>query len=336
MKRLLALLLALALLAVAPACVPEDEEETGADEEYQVVPSAKTLSIDVPDSEDTGGLIGETAEFYNFTRGVSFAVNVRAAIILGTLDFITAWPATTSGEDYRIWGPSEPKGLEKNSWRLVVKKIDENRFSFSLEGRSKESTSEDDFLPTLIGEVTPGATKGTGVGSLQLLFDNSYELESDLCSQGIIRLDWDNTGTDRVVDVYWEDYVNLCDEDAINDAEYHYIQHEDYAGSFEFSTSDNIHTDAENKPELETAKIKSRWMANGAGRSDVYLSGGEVATDLEALGFTENEIQMTQCWNEFFASVYETSAPDEMKAFLWEEAGEIGECVYTEAEFPSL
>src|SRR5690606_23311100 len=152
---------------------------------------------------------------------------------LAYIRIVTLFPATERGDNYRVWGPSEPQGLENVSWRLTVEKVAEGRFSILLDGRRKGETG--DFTPVIMGEVTPGVDDLSSKGTLNLLYDNANAIEADPCRTGTISVDWDGSlAGRRNVKVTWDQFINACENEQFLDVTYDYTQEEDYSGTFEF------------------------------------------------------------------------------------------------------
>jgi hypothetical protein len=330
------ILLALCALSVV-GCVPQDE--TSDDAEFkQAIPLAQSMVLEVPASQGSGQLaLGDKSSLYELTRLVSGNVNAHVAVILAYPALISLLPPTEKGEGFRVWGPSEPQGLEKISWRMRMDKISADRFSFKLEGRPKGSTDEAAFLPVMTGEVTPHATdRLKSKGTLKLLFDNSFALDSDPCNTGTIDVVWDAQSTTRAVQVIWTDYENKCEDDKLENATYEYTEAPDKAGTFEFITHSNIHDAAENKPLKDTMSITSRWLSSGQGRSDVVISGEEVTADLQAAALTETAVQATQCWSDLFVLTYADTNPDALEAAVFPNIGKVDDCPFQDAQFASV
>ena len=60
--------------------------------------------------------------------------------------------------------------------------------------------------------------------------------------------------------------------------------------------------------------MRSRWLAEGSGRADSYVTGGE---------FGPITYAATECWSDAFAVTYYTNNYD------FVENGDIGECPFT-------
>src|SRR5690606_29329581 len=99
------------------------------------------------------------------------------------------------------------------------------------------------------------------------------------------------------VDVEWDQFIDTNGK-PFPDSTYRYTEAADASGTFEFVAEANIH--GAEKPGEEMVRINSRWQGDGAGRSDVILSGNEISADLSAAGLSESSVQASQCWDELF------------------------------------
>ena len=121
-------------------------------------------------------------------------------------------------------------------------------------------------------------------------------------------------------------FTQVKDKDTgmLIDAGYAYRAIPGQGGSFDFKlTKDFIATTAA----LETMSIHSRWQETGAGRSDVMISGGDVATAQVGAQATASE-----CWDSNFASAYMTNSYGDT-AKMW---GAESSCVFTPAMYSAL
>jgi hypothetical protein len=317
----------------AIGCVPQEED--GDDVAFQrAIPLAQSLSINVPNAQGSGTLaVGDKSALYEITRAVSLNVNAHVAVALAYPAIISLYPPTTRGDGFRVWGPSEPRGLERVSWRMRIDQASPTEFTYRLEGRPKGSADEAAFLPVMTGTVTPGADRLKSKGTMTLLFDNSYALEADLCRKGAADIAWDAQGSSRTVDVTWRNFENICrgEEERIDDATYRYTEAADQSGTFSFSAFKDIHEAAEGKPLPETMTMTSRWTTSGRGRSDVVITGGEVTQDLASFQLPDASVQATQCWSDLFVLTYADTSPDALEAAIFPNIGDLSDCPFPEA-----
>ena len=102
--------------------------------------------------------------------------------------------------------------------------------------------------------------------------------------------------------------------------DYFYDENEDGSGDFQFAIDANFE-DSET-PANESALIRSRWLATGAGRSDAMLSGGDLA---------DVEVSASECWDETFRRVYYSDSAE------WQPTeGDASECAFSDAAMPDF
>ncbi len=326
-----------AMFAAAALCLPLVACGGLRDEMLAGLPSQEDVSIDVPAAEGQALSLGETSEFYEITYNVSRTINGGLLGVFDLIEHIVAYPATVSEENRRVWGPSEPRGLERNSFRFTAERVEEGHFLYSLDARPKDATSDDDWQVVFDGEAF--AVEGTkGHGTLNLYFDTMHELNGDpLVGTAIVLYDTTLADGRREVDVSFDNFANTNNNDEPTIATYHYGENGDDSGDFEFSFNGDLHAnDPEPKPLIETFTINSRWIGTGAGRSDVVISGGEVPGDLETY-LPESDatsVKATECWDDNFGLSYADTAPEELRDAVRPLTGDASACPFAEADYP--
>src|SRR5690606_32243041 len=98
------------------------------DEMLAGLPGRDAVSIEVPSSEGQALSLGETSEFYQMTYNVSRTINGGILGVFDLIDHIVAHPATVSEENRRVWGPSEPRGLERNAFMFTAERTEPGHF----------------------------------------------------------------------------------------------------------------------------------------------------------------------------------------------------------------
>lgn len=325
-------------LAALALCLPLTACGGLRDELLAGLPSRDDVSIDVPGSEGQALSLGETSEFYEITWNVSRTINGGLYAIFDLIEHIVALPPTVSEEDRRVWGPSEPRGLERNAFRFTAERVVEGQFTYTLEARPKAATTEEEWLTVFDGEAFVVA-EGKGNGTLNLYFDTMHELNGDPLV-GTASVVYDTTLPDerREVDVLFDQFANTANGDEPTVATYHYGENADASGDFEFSFNGDLHAnDALPKPLLETFTIKSRWLGTGAGRSDVIISGGEIPAELAAHLPESNatSVKATECWDDNFGLTYADTNPEELREVVRPELGDVADCPFADADYPS-
>lgn len=298
------------------------------------IPERGLVLLDVPGEDASDGqalVVGERSPFYETTYDISTGVNGGIHFVFEVIEEIVAHPPTLAEESHYEWGPSEPKGLEKNAWWFIAEEIEEGKFSFTLKGKPK-GESDEAFVDIFSGEAIP-SDDDKGTGTITLFFDNMRILNDDECHVGQAAFTYDANSEPRQVDVVFSDFANTCKDEDKAAATYHYEEAEDGSGAFEFTANGNIHGDEESKPLEEHFAIRSRWLGSGSGRSDVVISQGEVPGDLVNAGLGAVEVQLTECWDDLFALVYADTTPEELRPHIREMVGNIEDCVFETSDF---
>ncbi|MFO0572914.1 MAG: hypothetical protein U1A78_02865 [Polyangia bacterium] len=325
------------------AAPPSDPQVTIGFPGSSTTATTKSLGLDrVTDGEidsRASALVGQVSEYYQLTYGISSFVNTSAVELLGLVRVITLFPSTSRTATSRTWGPHTPGGLDPLTYRVVIKKLEPELYSFAIEARAKDSRLDADFVPLLDGEITPGPGTGRGKGTMNLRFDNRRKLRSETCEQGTVHYAFNNTAEPATLDVSFQQVGTtnaqntLCKQEPPRDAMYHYDRLADGSGNFVYDVKTNAHKAADNKPLLEQIVMRSRWKSTGTGRSDVKISGGEVDADLRAAGQTQTYVSASQCWDNQFKTTYQGSSPAALN--LVPADGQETSCAFSTAMLPN-
>jgi hypothetical protein len=275
-----------------------------ASEEYRNgVPTAQHVTMTVPASQgqpltSTGvtrqGLMGDTAQFYQLTRQVSVFVNGAGVGILNLVQDITNYPATSVDNNVATWGPWTDS-LSPNTYKFQVTKNATNDFSYILQGKGK--TQDDSSYVTLLSgsHTVSSAGKAFGHGTFLLDMNAAATLpEHDANSAGTAEYTYSHDTADADTNIQ-ATFTQVKDKDSglLVNAQYNYISNDSTGGSLDFQFQGDIDKAT---PALEDATLNSRWRHDGSGRSDVKITGGDLAAGTDA---TANE-----CWDSNFASRY--------------------------------
>ncbi|MEW5851828.1 MAG: hypothetical protein AB2A00_23765 [Myxococcota bacterium] len=316
----------------------------------EALPEDKAVEISVPGESGSGqALVGERSAFYETTYNVSRGINGFVFFVLSIARAITNEQPTRKEGNTWTWGPSEPKGLERVQWRFQATKVEEGRFTFKLEGRPKGSSSESDYKVIFDGDVTRGEQNpNRGHGELGIYFDNAQAVEQKSCGngnrdvlEGTARVKFAADTEPKAISVDFIDFRNRCDGDTVErqPAKYVYEEATDGSGNFQFQAHGNIHKATENKPLIEEMTIRSRWLADGRGRSDVSIGEGEVPADMAAQSIPGNAVTATECWDEMFNVVFQETTPpelpEEFRNSVRPTEGDETQCAFTEEQLPN-
>lgn len=320
---------ALTVLALA-GCSPGAEYSSA-------LPQRDNVQMRVPQSGGQALTVGETASLYEDSVRIATNVNGGVLWVFDVIDLIVAHPPTTLDETTAVWGPSEPRGLERLSYRFTVVKIEEAHFTYVLEARLKDDTG--DFTEIFTGEAFPNEDND-GHGTLSYNLGSLRGLDGDAaCLTGVIDVAYDAASEPRALDVEFTQVADECAGERPTNAHYVYAESADHSGQMDFAFRADIHGDAENKPLEELMSVRTRWLASGAGRSDVQVSEGEVPADLVANipGTAATSVELVQCWDDSFALVYGDTAPDELEPHLGNElVGDASLCAMSDASFAEI
>src|SRR5688572_7691493 len=239
------------------------------------VPKQGQVKMNVPAaSEGQALLVGETSGLYVTTLAIASTINGATLGTFAILEAVVRSQPTTQTENEAVWGPTQPEGLEPLSHQLTVTLVEEGHYTYKLEARRKDDTGP--FTVVFEGEAFPGDDdKGTGSAVWHLGSQRNLVV-SQCALVGDIAIDYDATSEPRVLNVDFIQVADECKGETPHDARYTYTESADASGTMEFAVDADIHGAADNKPELETLAVVSQWRSDGAGRSDVIVSGGEV------------------------------------------------------------
>ena len=323
----------LATAALGSAC--------GANDLRLAVPGKGDVTLNVPGADDEGQAlrVGATSELYVTTADLARGINGGVGLVFDLSERIINLPPTdTDGDTYAVWGPSEPRGLERNAFRFTVNKIDEAQFDYRLEARAKDATEESDFVIVWEGTSFP-AGDGRGHGTLDIHWGALRSIDDSSCLIGDLAVDYATDESPRRLDVAFIEAADGCRDETPTTANYHYEENDDASGLLDYAFQKNLHDTAEDKPLEEVFTVRSRWLADGQGRSDVQLSGGEIPGDLSTNipDTTATTADIVECWDASFNVVHTDTSPTELEPHLGHaEEGDAALCAFTDASFAVL
>ncbi len=316
MKRLTLAVTALTFLAC---------ELSGADAFRDGVPSADSVALKVPSGTSSGltgsggrrrdGLEGQTAEFYKMTRGVTLIINGGTAAVLGLVHHITTYTPSSVSDDSATCA-THTDSLSPYTWKLTVTRTATDTYSYELLGRGK--TEDDSAFRVILSGTHHHMGQNVGAGSFVIDWDKAQELPEHDDNVGTATLTYARPALDGTTDIdaVFEQIKGHGDERV--DAHYVYRATHGEGGAFEYNVYRDTFWPGSG---VELAKMKSRWLENGAGRSDATLSGGDLGATVTA----------NECWDELFLSRYLTYSWDSSQNY-----GTEGLCAFPTAEYSSL
>ena len=305
------------------------------------VPTRDVVDMRVPGATHSAQqalTAGSTADFYVASRDAAVHVNEGVQWVFDAIDRIVVLPPTTQSGNTAVWGPSQPQGLERNVFRFTVVEVEAGHFTYHLDARPKASSDEADFRTIFEGDAHPDA-QDRGLGSMDLHLSAARAVDDTVCLQGDVHVDYDTTVEPRTLAVHFGAVGNACTGEATRDARFAYNESADHAGALDFVVVGNVHTAAQNEPLDETLAIRTRWQADGQGRSDVRVSGGEIPQDLatHVPGTQATTVDVSECWDSSFTLDFQSTNPTEVGDVLNHPArGDASACVFADASFATL
>jgi hypothetical protein len=279
-----------------------------------VVPAASSTTTTANANSDVtvtrSALLGDTAKDYVLTATAAYVVNTATVAVLGLVKGITNYPASSVDTDTAVWGPWTD-ALSANTYRLTVTKLQEDVFSWKLDGKGK-TAPDTAFVTILSGTHTRAmdaqghAMEGFGSGNFVIDWDAADTLPQHDQNVGQMAFTYSRTSPTATVsnDVTFTNVFDNCDPASCNthgqlfNALYAYTATPGNGGDLQFGATENyVATTTAN----ETLSLHSRWMETGAGRTDIQLTGGDVGTAVDT---------SSECWDSNFLSVYSAASYD--------------------------
>ncbi len=307
---------AMVVLVLAVGCGP-----SAGDSFRRGVPGSTEVSLKLPGSvqqpltaEGTrrDGLEGERAALYTVTREVTVVVNGGVGSALALIEKIVSYPPSTVSENTATWGPVTDS-LSPTTWKLTVTQDSPTQYHYALVAKAK-AEPDSAYRTILSGTHSPTGTN-LGSGTLLIDWDQAQQLPEHDANVGTASVTYSHLTADAkaTIDVQFKQ-VRDADSGQRIDSKYGYEATPGQGGAFNFSAHKNLAPgDA-----LEQLTVRSRWVENGAGRSDVQVNGGDLA----------DAATVNECWDSAFASRYFLAS--------WAATGNYGTtgaCAFAAAEY---
>ena len=270
---------------------------------------------------------GAVAGLYLLTAGSSALVNGTTAVILGALREVAKFPTSVEG-NVAHYGP-HTGALSPTTWRATLTRTNGNLFSYVLEGKAKDA-ADSSYVVVLSGQHTASrgqGAQGYGHGTFLIEWDKAGALPDVDRNAGTAEFTYgkDSPTDSLTVNVTYNqafESEGVGGKSTATNAEYRYTEKPDTSGQFEFAVDGNMDWLDMNRPAKERWTLKSRWQADGAGRSDAQVNGGDH-------GSAES---MSECWSPNFASVFLVETFDPGAGY----GAEASACAYPSADFSKL
>jgi hypothetical protein len=321
-------LVALGAMVTVSGCALEKKE--GADRFRQALPKSESVQVSGPESAQGGQSAasrvqgdepwanGPWAKYYGFTRTVRDGVNSVTGTVLGWAWVIVHTQPASIDDSEAVWGPYTD-ALEPATWRFRVTEVAEDVYEYRLEGRPKASQSDTDYKAVLFGKGFGKGHASHGDGEFTIDLDVAKSLDpfylDDDSGKVTVTHDLPPNITDNLMALPKKITASVVP--SATDAWFSVtsLANEDRTGTLvvnAFADADDSKATAK-----EDIQIASQWNAQGAGRSDITLSGGDIPT-------TIGIVTAVECWDTDFFRVYYSDSVD------WETSeGEANACPFS-------
>jgi len=278
----------------------------------------KTASISKPQAD---GPLGrrDYAKWYGFTRAVRGGVNLVTAGVLGSVWTLVHLEPTAIVDGEATWGPYTD-ALEPVTYRFRVTRVARGEYDYVLEGRPKTSDSDADYRAVLSGHGYGKAHPDHGQGDFSIDLSAAHELDPVAHA--------DDSGTVRIVHDLPRDIdaggkglprtitATVEPDPAVNPESFRVTSKAELDGTGSLHVDAKSDVDDSKATALEDVTIDSRWRADGAGRADIVIAGGDIPAD-------PGTVSAVECWGADFMRSYYADSID------FEQAqGDQTACVY--------
>lgn len=307
MKNTTLLLAAAALFTAACAADPEPAQQF-----RDAMPKTEAVLVGTPQAEGSAGALsvrrdalGDTAmvqsEYAVTSYYLALTLNGGVGWTLRFLQFVTAFPPTSCGDDACTWGPwVDDDGL--NRWMLEVTKSG-GAYDYALLGQPGSDATAP-FVALISGTAHP-VDRDHGSGTFTIDFDAQDALDHGMLWQktdfGQLVVDYDNTRNVSLTALFTGAHKDDDDQDPAND----HLVNAAYAFS-DAASGGELQVAFEDLTTVETVALRTRWSAGGAGRADAHYDGPD------GLGGRVDYFA-SECWAghaQDFAEVYDSKHTD--------------------------
>ena len=296
------------LSLAATGCVKQDAPP---DEIQRAIPTADQVQIKLPNN--TARTLGQLANYYVVTRDVTRTLNGGTAWVLILIHAIVQQPVTSISGNVYTWGPGS-QALDPADYKLDVTDNGDGTYDYVLSGKSK-TIANAQFEAIIEGHADPRPGELQGNGDFSVDFDASKRVNpvdsGDAKGKVIVQYDL----AARHLDMHAE-----APDANGQPASFDYAYNEMVTGGGDMVF--NVTANGGGTALAENMVIRSRWLADGSGRGDARLAGGDLGT-AQAIA--------SECWSSLFRRTF---YGDNVS---WQPTeGSESACAFATADLPAL
>ncbi|MCK6528726.1 hypothetical protein L6R50_14590 [Myxococcota bacterium] len=317
-------------MVVGAGCGSGDAPDGGSDPSLDgayaladLLPHPADVEVLTPESSALSAV--EWDPYYTLTRQVSGDVNSLVTNWLEVIHDIVRLTPVAESEDSWAWGPFHQGegGLGPTTEYFFAERHPDGTYSYALmEAARADEDDGDAYVGIVAGKVLGGSGVEDSFGWFAVDFTAAASMDPTRETVGQAVFAYDFTGTytaewggGPLVMSVLDDVSEVEGEGA--SGTYAYYRRPDGAGVLDLRVQEDIGASASE----ELWEIRSRWTADGAGRSDGRIAGGDLGATV---------VTLHDCWAETFTTVwYEDDSG-------WNEpAGSESACAFADESFPS-
>ncbi len=250
--------------------------------------------------------VGDASEGYKLTVGAAGEFNKLVFGVLDIVEKVRRLRPTERTLDRRVWGPFDDEHDKDKQARLIIERAFEAdgtpSYTWGVEFRRKSGTG--DWLAGVEGffAATKDVRKGTGSFSFEAERLRDAGLQGPDDDPNVQKLEFDYATDEEPVEIG----VRLVTAESVGHSAAAYAQ--DGSGAVRTLITANVG----GTPAQEQLYIDSRWVAGGAGRADMEITGGDLGP---------SRVTAIECWDAQGKVVY--ARPWE---FFKPDVGTVNDC----------
>lgn len=295
-----------ALLVTTAAC------ELPTQQWSPLLPDDRLLVVSEDDATRQARALGEPSEYAQTLADVTDQANQGIGEVLELVQTITTLPPSyvDSRASLAVWGPFI---IDGTAVQLTIQEQPDTSLRWGVQVRSQEEASP--WIDALVGHVDAGATAETSTGHFSMDFAAAevLELGEDLSGQVEVQYSARNAGATTDIT-----FAGLGETATVPiQGTIHFDHDRGVGGEMITTLEDDVDGSASEEP--ETVSLRARWDAQGAGRTDATLTGGDFGTEQHA---------ESECWSPVRTVVYYTNT------FQGVSDGDEEQCTFVGAALP--